>query len=371
MDEILDIPFATVSPIARLDDGILVGGVHDRDGQFVDFARHDRWGSPITHSGDPEETPGNESLPLSPQGLYGGIFFNHFGHYLTESLGRLWAVNDDALRHLPIYVHLLWGKIDLENSDGYHAISLTSLGIDLKRIVFIKDKLTIERLLVPKLQFWFRQYGFLNPRFLGFLANSERYITATVRQVGPLPKKLYVSRTRWDGARGVVVGEPEFEAFLRGNEYTPIYPETLTLRDQLAHYAAAEAIIFAEGSALHCCMLLPGLRAKVAIIRRRTGGQSVDKGYLIGFTRSIFNIAEVERHLYFGMKDWSGVAYVDYQKVSQSLVDLGFLESTFANWPLLRDDAEILALSQFGAAAAKYPEFDREAYTSFMLTIRQ
>ena len=366
MDEILDIPFAATSPVARLDDGVLVGGVHDRDGKFVQFARHQRWGSELIHSGDAEPTPRPEDLPLSPAGVYGGIFFNHFGHYLTESLGRLWAVNDAALRHLPIYVHPLWGKINLKNSDGYHAISLAALGIDLVRIVFIQGPLTIERLFVPTLQFWFRQYGLLNPRFLSFLAHGERYIAATTQDSASLPKKLYVSRTRWDRARGIVAGEADFEAFLRDHDYTPIYPESMTLRDQLAHYAAAEFIIFAEGSALHSCMMLPGLRAKVAIIRRRAGGDRIEKGYLIGFTRSVFNISEVEKHLYFGMKDWSGVAYVDYERVSRSLVELGFLEATFIQWPVLREAAEKLALTQFGAAAAHYQQFDRDAYSAFM-----
>lgn len=370
MDQILDIPFAAMSPIARLDDGVLVGGLHDRDGKFVEFAKHVRWGDDILHTGGTAEIPRNDNPPVSPAGLYGGIFFNHFGHFLTESLGRLWAVNDAGLKHLPIYVHALWGKINLENSDGYHAISLVSLGIDLQRIVFIEDHLTIERLYVPKLQFWFRRYGLMNRRFLRFLANSERYIVATMRDSASLPKKIYVSRTRWDRARGVVVGEPDFEAFLRENGYTPIYPESLTLRDQLAHYAAADAVIFAEGSALHGCMLLPGLRAKVAVIRRRAGGPSVDQCYLIGFTQLVVHISEVEKHLYFGMKDWSGVAYVDYEKVSQSLVDLGFLESTFTNWSFVRDEAEKLALSQFGAAAASYQQFDRQAYSSFMSTIQ-
>jgi hypothetical protein len=81
---------ARITPIKQLADGVLVGGVHYDSGAFVDFAKHRQWGGQVSHGAADEEM-----LATAPKtaadGLYGGVFFNHFGHFLTESLGRLWA----------------------------------------------------------------------------------------------------------------------------------------------------------------------------------------------------------------------------------------------------------------------------------------
>jgi hypothetical protein len=222
---------------------------------------------------------------------------------------------------------------------------------------------------VPKLLFWFDNGSLFDVKFLRFLSNAGKFIESQIDNPAVWPKKIYVSRTKWDAARGVVVGEPEFEAYLREQGYTAIYPEALSFREQLTHYAAAERIIFAEGSAMHACVLLPGLKAKVATVLRRGAHESLNRQHSLGFTQEIFSISEVKKHPRFGMKDWSGISYVDYSRVSLSLADIGFVDVPFSRWPEVRGKAEMVAVEKFGTAAAGYPEFDAQAFSAYAATL--
>jgi capsular polysaccharide biosynthesis protein len=356
---------ATITPIHQISDGVLVGGVHDASGAFVDFTKHRRWSGHISHGGSGEETPA-AAAKSAPDGLYGGIFFNHFGHFLTEGLGRLWAANNPAFVNLPIYVHAMWGRPDLADNESYHALALRALGIDPGRIVVVEEPIAVSRLIAPRLLFWFDSDGLLEAKFMQFLSHAGKFIDAQVGDASARGKKLYVSRAKWDPARGIVVGEPEFEAYLREQDFVVIYPETLSFREQLIRYAGSERIIFAEGSAMHACVLLPSLKATVAKINRRPGGPFLSRQKYLGFTKEIFSISEVKKHVRFGMKDWSGMSYVDYKQVSQSLLDIGFVDVPFFTWPEIKERAETVAAEKFRAAASHYPEFVAQDFVTFV-----
>jgi hypothetical protein len=356
MEKMKELQGAKLTPVQQEKDSVYRGGVHDNQGQIVEGAKHVRWGGRIVHNGAnmADFEAGSQNLP---PGIYGGIFFNHFGHFLTESLGRLWPVNDDGLKDLPIYVHSMWGSLDLAGDDSYHAICMRTLGVDPSRIKIIGENSIIERLLVPRQRFWYGASGTLDPEFMAFLAKGQQRIEARLGD-GELPKKLYVSRTNWSPSRGIAVGEPEFEAFLCENGYTAMCPETMSYRRQLEHYVAADSIIFAEGSASHGCILLPRLRAKVAIVMRREyGARGAVKGKVFGFVNDVLVIQEVSKRLSFNMPDWSGVSYINYENVSRTLVAAGFLGSSFAKWPTVQPHAEKIAVSRFCKDAADYDEF--------------
>ena len=348
----------TIHPIIQERDNVLRGGVHTDLGSFVEETKHIRWGGQIEHTGGGADALARPAIASFSDAIYGGVFFNHFGHFLTESLGRLWPVNAPELKSLPILVHSLWGQIDLEDETGYHAISLKALGIDPKRVRFIQGNILVSRLLVPEQHFWYSPDGAPDSAFVEFLSTSQSNIENQLGSNAQLPKKLYVSRIRWNPARGIVIGEAEFETFLSKNGYTAIYPENLNYQQQLEYYTSADLIIFAEGSAMHGCILLPQLRAKVAVIKRRPHGpRGMSKVTTFNFMNDIYSINEVDKHVTFGMKDWSGVSYVNYASASRSLASAGFLDSEFEDWISMQHRAERFALSRFVKYAADYEEF--------------
>jgi capsular polysaccharide biosynthesis protein len=345
----ISVSLSKVTPVVALDHVVFAGGVHDVDGHFVDFAKHVQWNAGLQHRvGDnPPElvTPGHANLP---EGVYGGVFFNHFGHFLTESLGRLWAVNNQNFKHLPIYIHSMWGDIDFKDDESYHAVTLKLLGIATDRVRILKKFETIEKLHIPELLQWNSVSEVDRGVFFDFLSNAQKQIESSSHCSTSSPKRIYVSRSRWDPLRGIVVGEPDFEVFLAKNGYTAIYPETENLYTQLQLYANADSIIFAEGSAQHGCILLPNLKAKVAIVKRRPSQPRETRNCKVfGFRNNVCHIQEVRKYSGFNMPDWSGVSYVDYERVAKGLIDFGFIESSFEEWQSVNQVAERLTLSKF------------------------
>ncbi len=55
------------------------------------------------------------------------------------------------------------------------------------------------------------------------------------------------------------------------NGFKVIYPEKISIKEQLKIYSDAEIIVFTEGSAIHTLQLLGNINAKVIIINRRKG----------------------------------------------------------------------------------------------------
>jgi hypothetical protein len=322
-------------------------GMYNADGSLCLPALHWREADAPSQSGDLPTDVDRNTLPILPRGLYGGIFFDHFGHFLTESIGRLWAAcaPDTCLADLPIYVFEPWNRIDLGNEDYFVAQILRRLGVDLGRIVPIEHPVTISELIVPEQKYGLHLLARPPKEFLRFLLKSQRRIEPEAGDMAGLPRKVYVSRALLDPSRGKVVGEEEFERFLEQSGYHIFHPQEHRLSRQLHVYLNAEKLIFCEGSALHACILLPRLRAKLAIILRRRASrialQFSGYGQQVSLIRSILS----ERSL--GLPEWHGVTTIDYWECSRLLCEGGFIHGHFDQWPAMAETQEREALAAY------------------------
>jgi hypothetical protein len=292
-------------------------------------------------------------LPLLPPGIYGGLFFNHFGHFLTESLGRLWAVNeaDPELVSLPIYVFQLWGKIDLSDDGFFVTQTLQLLGIDMARIIIIDRPSIITTLTVPQQKYGFHLAGHPSEDFVRFLRNAQSRISSVEPNLGHLRRRVYVSRAQIDPSRGKAAGEHRFQQFLEEQGYQTFYPEQHCLIQQLAVYLNAEKLIFCEGSALHACILLPHIQADVAIILRQKESGIADQ--FEGFGKKVLVIQAVLKQQTFGLPPWHGVTTIDYFECSRLLLDNGFVSGCFEGWGDIVQMEEEAALAAYVRAVAE------------------
>jgi hypothetical protein len=352
---------ATAIPVVPIsDDGTLQFGIYAADGSLCVPALHWRGTANPTQVG--EMPPGIDvsTLPVLPPSIYGGLFFHHFGHFMTESIGRLWGVNTADLATLPIYVFEPWYNIDFTDQQHFAAEALRLLGVDSRRIIRIERPSLISKLLVPE-----QKYGwhfFMNPPqdFVSFLRKAQDRIEHDTKDAGPLPRKVYVSRALLPPSTGKVAGEQEFEQFLEGQGYHVLHPEQQPLSVQVQAYANAEQLIFCEGSAAHACILLPKLRAKVAIILRR----KVSAIWLQfdGFGKEVTVIDAVIRQRSFGLPTYHGVSMLDYLKCSHMLRDAGFVCGSFDAWPSIAEAKERETLVAYARAIV-----DDHRFHSFLL----
>jgi hypothetical protein len=338
MSDVHCVSHAIAIPVVPVSYEAVQFGIYNADSTLCAAALHWREGTKPGQVG--EMPPGIDisALPVLPPGIYGGLFFHHFGHFMTESIGRLWAVNAAEMASLPIYVFEPWHDIDLADSGHFAVEALRFLGIDSGRIVKIERPSLISSLLVPR-----QKYGwhfFSNPPedFLQFLERAQGRIEREAERAGPSPRKVYVSRALLPPTSGKVAGEQEFERFLSEQGYHILHPEQQPLSAQVRAYANAEQLIFCEGSAAHACILLPKLRAKVAIVLRRKA--SALQLQFDGFRKEVTMVDAVTHQRSFGLPAWHGVSTLDYLGCSRQLCDTGFIGASFDDWPSIADSQE-------------------------------
>lgn len=234
-------------------------GVCDASGSIIPSSYLDRAaGNHLGIAADPACYP-----PLRPsphdEAIFGGVFYDHYGHFLIECLARFWyaAAHPD----LPVLFLLDPGAPVAELRPW--AQEILDL-LDLRNpISFVADPIRVPRLHLPDIGYryahWFHPD---HARFLG-------------RYQGPPQEpdyRLWLSR-RGDRNGFHLVNSEIVERRLTAAGWHVIAPETMTVRAQLDALSRASHIAGEEGSAFHTVVLMADVRGKRFDIIKRYGAE--------------------------------------------------------------------------------------------------
>lgn len=296
------------------------------------------------------------------EAIFGGVMLNHFGHFLMESLGRLWGANAAHVRHLPIIVQMPWGGMPFSDPDHFARIILDLLEIDPARLKIVTTPLRVGLLHVPEQLYGFHCFDKPSPVFVEFLRVAQRNILQMAEGFTLPSSRVYMSRSEWQDKspkRGIVAGSHAFDSFLREQGWHVIQPETLTFRDQLKIYATAEHVLISEGSAQHSYILLPDTPSHVTVLLRRPDPWDITRvtKQFGGVGSHAATIQEIEKTYSFGQPSWSGMTVVDYTRVAQALQAAGTVAAPFAAWADLKEAEVRQSLQTYIEAIRAEPAF--------------
>ena len=205
--------------------------------------------------------------------VWGGLYSKeHFGHMAAETVHRLWAV---AL--LPELAHATVAFQVSAGRDGdiapWFAELLARFSVAQERVKLVNRVTRFERLHVP-----------MQGRTLGGIDLTPCYgrvlsSLPLAKAPADTPRRIYVSR-RAHIHTGKYLGESHVEALLRAHGFTILVPENEPLEQVLAKLAAAELIVFVEGSAIHNLDLMGRVKARIFVIGRRSGTRGRFAGVL-------------------------------------------------------------------------------------------
>jgi len=192
--------------------------------------------------------------------IFGGLLQNrHFGHFITESITRIWAAEylSSDFRSIVFYLRSLDRPIA-----GFVGNVLNELSPGLE-VRFVSAPTEFEILAVPE-QIGHPKHGFV----YGHSAVRRAFRKARAnRSAGP--KKVYVSRSALKAMEGGFLLEELLEQNLEREGYVIIHPQELSIKEQLDIYYSAENLVFAEGSALHLYALMARPEQRVFSVWRR------------------------------------------------------------------------------------------------------
>lgn len=280
--------------------------------------------------------------------FYGGILINNYGHFLVESLGRLWAYAKCKQFDPYILFYTSWGMPAYWKKDHYMNLALKAFGIPVDKVIIFPDIVELKTVIVPAQKYGFGIFTHPDPVFMKFIRSFS--LPANMPKGIDRADKIYVSRSRMPFHLGKLIGESRFEKFLEREGYLIFHPQDHTLYEQLNVYRQAKKIIFCDGSAVHTCILTPDLEASVAIIARRRDSRwnyQEITGQFMGYKKPVLWVDEVLWQYRFGVESWDAVAEVDWYKVSLDLKKEGYLNGVYEEY--LQPDYNRYRRSEFEA----------------------
>lgn len=273
--------------------------------------------------------------------FFAGCARPHFGHFVTESLGRLWG-----LESLPADMPIVYvgARPAMAEVNAKFQKILTHLGLPnpVKLIVEptkFKKVFTVEDCYNNYLS------GYIKTPFTDWLTKNR-----APAAINP-DLKLYVSRSQLPNKKGRFLGEKQLESALLNEGYLIVYPEQTPIRKQIRLYQHASKLIFAESSALHFYALLGHSEQQVVTIRRR----NISLPHLSQAVQTFSNARyhEIERVQDMCFRDsakieqFHAISTVDLKAAWQDLRRMSFVagEELFVDERLLKEELSIYLTS--------------------------
>ena len=253
------LPLTFIEPSREGRLGRFDGSVHYSDRQVCELAAiqmpeclHEPASPASFEHVSPEMTAGHH--------VFGGLLNNvHFGHFITESLVRLWAINNLASSYDTVVFYKYSPTAEVPN---FVIDTLKILAPDVN-ISVLNAPTSFEHLAVPQ-ELKQGSYLYGHPLNIEMCKRLRSFIGTSDG-----PKKVYISRSRLNIGNGGLIYEELIDDYMRAEGYSVLYPEAMSIREQLDVYSNAEKLVFADGSAVHLYALVAQPSQSVFVIHRR------------------------------------------------------------------------------------------------------
>lgn len=217
------------------------GGLLDRDGASVEVVHLRRKGKTRMTRLD-ESAASEANHVVDEEVVYLGWLFNHFGHFLLESLARMWFLRE-VNPSTPVVFH----AVSECPPQGIFKRILSAFNLVPDRILILDKPTRLRRLLIPEPLY---EIGYFVHEWMP--SPFQESVLRTIGEVTDFSEQpVYLSRRLLPTGRRKLVGERELEEVLRKHGILIAYPETMTFEDQLQLFNRHTDIITSTGSAAH------------------------------------------------------------------------------------------------------------------------
>jgi len=290
----------------------------------------------------------NEIAELKGRYIFAGMCQNeHFGHFISESLSRLWAARALAGNFKGIVFYPRFNEMKIHN---FATSILTSL-LPETELIFLRRPTQVEWLAVPS-QLAHCDNGYIyGHRLVKDMFEKYRKINKFA------PKRVYVSRAALSKRLGSIACEHYIEENLRRQGYYILYPEQATFEEQLEIYHSADKLIFSDGSALHAYPFATRRDQEVFVVWRRRPTWSFEWQIKTFGGPKLIGRPSVTKH-YVPLADGDNrvraLAVIDFADLKSQLADAHFIADLAWDQPTASD----LETAMEGLGDARMRPFD-------------
>lgn len=189
--------------------------------------------------------------------LYIGNLVSHYGHFLTDTLSRFWPLLRDPDREFVLLAHAP------KQDTRWHDVAvigeiLARFGRTTGDVVTFDAPRRVRRATIPGPSFVERSHAHaVFGEVMQFLGRPFWSSDCVDREERP----VYLSKSRLASGVSRLINEAELERELERRGFDVIYPETLSLPEQVSLFARRRFVAGTAGSALHTSLMsAPGRR---------------------------------------------------------------------------------------------------------------
>lgn len=232
-------------PLAGTMDSF-AGGVFSSDGKFIEDS--------LLHRGTPAQLQKTIEY-LDDTYIYGGCLFGHFGHFIWESLSRLYAIRQ--CKEYPVLFITPYDDFIISIfQDTFKAIGIRN------EIRFIKVPTSVKNLIYSS------PGSAVHPVFItDEQINALKCYTFTNSSC---PQKIWLSRSKLqNGKYGKITNEQFLEEELVKLGYKIVHPQTISLHEQVKLISTADVVAGFDGSQFFSVLFAREIQSKFFVFNRR------------------------------------------------------------------------------------------------------
>ena len=193
--------------------------------------------------------------------IYVGRVNSHFGHFLVETLPRYWTLTRRRWFRPKLLIH----SDDFGNGFStlpFAAQAFKALGLRSEDFISFDRPTKLKRLIVPHASF--RQQAWAHPvygdlcRHIGRRLRGDDACARDPRPVWLSKARVVQGVTRW-------ANEAELETALAKLGVDIVYPEQMSLKEQVRLYARRTTVMGTTGSALHVSVFAPPPKTMIGL----------------------------------------------------------------------------------------------------------
>jgi capsular polysaccharide biosynthesis protein len=262
-----------------------------------------------------------DSLPYAtaPRYFYFGNFMYHYGHFITSSMSRVWALSECDLASVPLLGHAEGGPTDWFTWP-YVPPLLGAAGLQCQDFARFETPVRLRELIVAHPSIVER-----NLVHNVFGTTMSKIGDRLTKARNPLPYRdtIYISKSRYTSNPSGISNENAIVEHLERYGIPIVYPETLSLPEQIQLFRSTRCIMGQCGSAFH-----------TAIFSRLTEFQLliniVDKPMSYSSNHHLYDAVNGSRSIYvYFPGEWHprenanpGLRILDPQQAAENLLEL-------------------------------------------------
>lgn len=242
-------------------------GIYNKDGVIVQNSYDFRGGynNPINQDIDKLDNINilsDNSINIDEQVVYIGRINPHFGHFLINTLPRMWVFGTDKFSNRKVKVAFHSEvSIDYLVSLNFFSEIINLLEIDVDDLIHIDRNYIFKNLVVPQSSLMEQTY--IYTYFRKFCLSLSKKI---LRDVDVSNKKSgYYSKDKLKSGVGSFSNENEIVQFMNDHNIEVFRPETKSFQEQIIWISTRSIIYGTAGSFLHSIIFAPSVPIVVAL----------------------------------------------------------------------------------------------------------